>query len=249
MTLRRTRDEGCISDFMLDRVFSDPLSRDEVAGVEAHLSSCARCAARAEVVRAAQHAFSPDLPPALETRARRRDELTTKRRRWGFRAGGALAVAAVALLFARSRVPADEVSRRGERTKGAPRVMFHVQHDGGVRPGTEGDRLVPGDAIEFAYSSHDGGYLAILSVDGASRVSLYHADGDLAAPIAPGVEIALPHSTILDATLGEEVIYALFCPRPIALGPIRAALAAEPLRAPAPTGCTVDPHRFVKEMR
>ncbi|HVH40886.1 MAG TPA: zf-HC2 domain-containing protein [Labilithrix sp.] len=248
MTLRRTRREDCVSDLALDGLVGGALSPAEVATIEAHLASCARCAERADVVRSSQLAFPKDLPPEIEAYARRHPEPRRRGwRQWAPQAVGALAIAALAILFVRTRSP--DVVPSSERIKGRPHVTFHVQHEGLVRQGTDGDRLMPGDAIEFSYTTHDGGYLAVFSVDGASRVSVYYADGDHAARITPGVDIVLPHSTVLDETLGEETIHALFCQRPLAIAPVRAALEAEPSRAPAAEGCTVDQHRFVKERR
>ncbi len=156
-------------------------------------------------------------------------------------------MAAILLLFVRGRrTPPSEDVGTIERVKGAAHVAFHVRHGEVVRTGVEGDRLAPGDAVEFSYTAREQSYLAIVSVDGAGRAEVYYADGEHAARVEPGVELVLPQSTVLDATLGPEAIYAFFCSVAVPVGPIRARLQADPSRPPDVPECTVDRHAFVK---
>jgi hypothetical protein len=129
------------------------------------------------------------------------------------------------------------------------RVTLYVQHAGAVRLASEGEHVEPGDAIEFAYSTDRSAYLAVVSVDGARHASVYYARGGRAARIEPARESPVDQSTVLDATLGAEFMYALFCDRPIEVGPIASALEAAPQRAPSPDGCVVDRHTIVKVVR
>jgi hypothetical protein len=156
-------------------------------------------------------------------------------------------MAAAVFLFARTRLAPgpDEIST-GERVKGAARVTFFVKHGDGVRAGVEHDRLEPGDAIQFSYSSGTSRYLAVLSVDGARHASVYYADGPRAVRLEPGVDVTLPQSTVLDDVLGDETVYALFCDVPIEVEPLRAALELSPEGVPVVPGCSVDRHTFVK---
>ncbi|KYF72960.1 DUF4384 domain-containing protein, partial [Sorangium cellulosum] len=154
----------------------------------------------------------------------------------------ALAAAAAALLFFRAAPdPAGGAPESpGERIKGANRIGFYVKRGGSVQPGGAGERLHPGDAIQFTYSATEALYLVILSVDGASQASVYYPSGPVAARIEPGRDVLLPQSTVLDDTLGAERFYGLFCAEAVAVEPLRAALAAHPDAPPAPPGCDVD---------
>jgi hypothetical protein len=53
------------------------------------------------------------------------------------------------------------------------------------------------------------------------------------------IDQPLDASTILDATLGPETIYGVFCTEPIALEPVRAALGASG-KLPSMSNCEVD---------
>ena len=57
--------------------------------------------------------------------------------------------------------------------------------------------------------------------------------------VGPGRDVALDFGIELDAQPGNEQIHALFCPQPIALAPMRDALARTG-RLPVPSGCHVD---------
>jgi hypothetical protein len=84
----------------------------------------------------------------------------------------------------------------------------------------------------------------VLSRDGAGRGFIYFPMGPRAEHLEGGVEQALPLATRLDATLGEEQLFALACDQPVELEPLRAALeAGQPFAAP---GCQVIPWRFAK---
>jgi anti-sigma factor RsiW len=121
VSLERKRSEGCVSDFTLDRWVSEELSTAEREPLEAHVEACARCRERIEAVRAARAAFPAELPrtlAALVARiAERRRRKATPARSWLHwlpHGGGAIAMAAVLLLFVRSR-QVDEGSREARR--------------------------------------------------------------------------------------------------------------------------------------
>src|SRR5262249_49752894 len=144
------------------------------------------------------------------------------RRRWAVWTGGgaALAAAAAALvLFVRG-------NDTGTRIKGAARVAFYVEHEGKMRAGRSGERVTPGDTPHLVYTSVDPFYGAILSVDGAQKVSRYFPDGDRAAPLPAGRDQSFPRSTQLDEVLGHETIYTLLCRDALLLPSLQEALAA-----------------------
>ncbi len=248
MKLHRTRGPACASDLQIDRWLAEELDDGSVARLEGHLAACARCQARLEDIRSSRAVSGGVLPReiALHARSARRGPWS----RWGARAGSVLALAAATVLVLRaSHRDAELESGEGERAKGAGHVAFYVMHDGRAREGSDGERLAPGDAIEFAYTARVPGYLAIVSVDGAKHANVYYASEGRAARIEPGSDVSLPQSTVLDGTLGEESVYALFCASAVSVETLRTALEADPARQPDARGCKVDRHTFVKVAR
>lgn len=239
-----SRSDGCLSELKLDELMAGQLDAAAEQEARAHLAGCARCSARLSAIEVGRAAFAASAPPLrLDRRAPAGRAVAKARspRRWlAPAATGVLAAAAAAMLFFRAAPGGRETESTGERLKGAGRIGFYVKRGGHVLPGGAGERLQPGDAIEFTYSSAEARYLVILSVDGASQASVYYSNGPLAARIEPGRDVPLPQSTVLDDTLGTERIHGLFCSEAIAVEPLRAALAAHPAEPPAPPGCDVD---------
>jgi hypothetical protein len=226
----RTRGEGCLSDFALDR-----LMRGEGSGeaARAHLAGCEHCRARMAEIEAARAEFqkaAPSLPSLPADRGTARP-----RRRWAVWGGGGAALAAAAaaalILFVRG-------NDAGTRIKGGARIAFYVEHAGKMRAGKAGERVAPGDTVQLVYSSVDPFYGAILSVDGAGQVSRYFPEGDRATALPAGRDQSFPRSTQLDEVLGHETLYALFCHDAVALRPLEDALAAG--RPPQAPGCRVE---------
>lgn len=242
---------ACLSALRLDRFLAAELSPAEAAEVRGHLDGCARCAAALAGLEAARDSAhlpplqvvpldGPAAPlPSVARQARRRVMATLV---------GGLAAAAALLLVVRPEAPA-------ERAKGRPGALglgVYVLHDGAVRRAGPGEVLAPGDALRFAVTAPGPGYVAVLSLDPAGKASVYYPAGGRAEPVAPGAreaEVALPLATRLDATVGEERLYALFCEGPVELEPVRAALEGAGRREgepPAPAGCQVTRWRFEK---
>ncbi|AUX46977.1 hypothetical protein SOCE26_084870 [Sorangium cellulosum] len=238
------RPDGCLSDLKLDELMAGQLDAAAEEEARAHLAGCARCPARLSELEAARASFAASAPPLGLDRGAPAGLAATKARsprRWlAPAAASALAAAAAVALLFRAAPDQGGVESPGERIKGASRLGFYVKRGEHVLPGGSGERLLPGDALQFTYSSAEARYLVILSIDGASHVSVYYPDGPLAAPIQAGRDVLLPQSTVLDDTLGTERIHGLFCSEAVAVEPLRAALAAHPGAPPVPPGCDVD---------
>ena len=218
---------ACFSALHLDRFLLDELDPAAAAEVRAHLPGCHRCSEAVEVLRPREA-----LPPLLVAPLR-------PRRRWVRVAAAAagLAAAASVLLLVR---PGPT-----ERSKGNGFALgMYVQHGGEVRRAGPGEPVAPGDAVRFAVTAPEGGYLAVLSLDPAGHASIYYPPASRAAPVAAGSDQPLPLGTRLDQTRGEERIVGLLCSSAVELEPVRAALArGESL---VPQGCQVTRWSFVK---
>jgi hypothetical protein len=230
------RPEGCLSDFAFDRRLAGELEAHEEEAARAHVDGCTRCTRRWEELSRELEAFANEpLPPRLRAHAR------GSRTRLVVAASAVLAAAAALVLFLRP--PAID----GTRMKGGDvKLGFYVKHGESVRLAGPGERVGPGDALRFVYSSRAPQHLAILSVDGARHASIYFPSGATTTLVAAGTDVALPESTILDATLGDETIYGVFCPEPFAPEALRRELEAAPDRVPNPKGCVVETAHLTK---
>jgi hypothetical protein len=240
----RARPEGCLSDLLLDRILANECTPEARDGASEHMDRCEACHARFEALSKERDAFAEREPAFADAfAAPRRDARPRRLRATWAASAAALAMAAAALLVLRPKPPADAGSTR---MKGSSRIGFYVKRGEAVTLGAPGARVQPGDAVRFVYSATEERHLAVLSLDGARRASVYYPAGPTAERVEPAVDRALPSSTVLDATLGQETVYALFCKRPVELEPIRAGLEATG-RAPLVEGCEVDTLVLEKE--
>jgi len=239
----RRREARCISDLGLDRLVGGELGPAEECEMLGHAGGCEACRARLDAIRADQRSFAEKQAPFVLPRR-------TGDRRRAMMLGLAPILAAAAcliLLFGRRALGPVPVPAPLP-TKGGRALEFYVLRHGEVSAGNEQMALHPGDTVEFVFSSQRPGYLAILSVDGAGRASVYFPAGaDRAAAFQEGLGQPVPVSTILDDTLGDERIYALQCDTAIVLEPIRAALAGGPDGLPPIAGCVTHTLRYRKE--
>ena len=241
---------SCPSRYRLDRMIALELAPADIATVQEHLSECERCACIVSDARDEQQRFV-ELPQALHQRVHERSQGASppvdhpagvSLSRWAWAFAMAATVGAVWIGW-----PSQPHEPMGEtvRTKGSA-TNFYVMHEGEIRPGTDGEHVHPGDSIQFVYASDRDTYLAIVSIDGAGKATAYYDDDGRAAKLARSPRTTLDRSTVLDDTLGEEIIYTLFCPGPLELQPVLRALERAPTQPPRGSGCAVDAYRLIK---
>jgi anti-sigma factor RsiW len=229
--LEDSRWKACLSAFRLDRFRLEELPPGEYEEVQAHLQSCPRCRAAAEMLASADAEFRASVTPLRRPRRTGRRVLV-----WG---AGAAALAATCFVALQPS--------QGLRSKGAPvSLAMYVQHGQAVRRALPGEAVAPGDSVRFVYSSLEPRFLAILSVDGAGVASVYFPDGPEMVRVPAAQDAALPLATQLDGVLGEERVVALFCERPRALAPVREALQASRGALLEVPGCAVATFQFTK---
>jgi hypothetical protein len=238
--------QACTSALRLERWIHGELSSHDADALRAHVAGCRRCGEALEALRASSLQELPALraPTAPAPRApdvRRPPRLL---RRGPLAAAGLGAALAAGLLLIVRSAPAPGP---GTVLKGSGvGLVMYVQHGGSVRRAEPGEAVAPGDAIRFAVTSPVRAFVAVLSVDPLGRASVYFPSGPRAEPVEPGVEQPLPTGTRLDDTVGEERIWAIFCPSPIALEPLRAQLERGRDGELSQDGCRVVTWRFVK---
>jgi hypothetical protein len=240
----------CVSNLLLDEWLAGELAPEQRAEVERHVADCASCGARRDQrVRAAERflheapsfaAHAARFGAAAAGGAKTGGSEDPPLRRWARR--GALvalplAAAAAALVAFLPRAPVvaplDET-----RSKGSARIDYFVKRGELVTRGAQAGALRPGDLLRFTYSIDRPAYLALVDVDQSGARVYFPAGAARAAAIAAGADVALDFSVELDETPGDERVYAVFCPQPFELEPLRRQLAARSTAA-APAGCAV----------
>ncbi|MCB9754907.1 MAG: DUF4384 domain-containing protein [Myxococcales bacterium] len=256
----RERGEDCLSDLVLDQLRVGELAASLATRARSHVIACDRCRARQrELDEDAASATLPPLPASPPETIADISPAPPRRRAWpavaGLTAAAAAAVLAIVSLLEPPRVGGDgsRVETGGPepaatRSKGAPALQVFIRRDGAVLEGSPGAVVHPGDALRFAYSWTESGYVAVLGRDGAGAVNVYVPTGDRARPVAPGERAMLPDAVALDDVVGEEVLYGVFCAREPSLAALERAVAARP-DAPAIPGCQVDRVRLDKRAR
>jgi len=237
--LQRRRMADCLSDFTLDLLIADALEPEERCRTVEHLGSCLTCLRRQKELEQTNEELIARRPRLLAVGEgmRRRSALSVGRGA----VIGAVALAAFALGHGlSSRGERDEP---GIRSKGTGRITFYVKHGDSMREGAAGEIVHAGDILQLSYAADEPSYLAVLSRDGAGKVSVYFPRSKSAARITPGHDILLPQSIVLDDALGPEHIFALFCTAPVSLDQLASALAKGTRLPVFPKACTVE--RFV----
>ncbi len=244
----------------MDKLMVGEFTAASRASAHAHLATCSRCTARFNDLDAARTTYLQSAPPLTRRTAVASPNATaiaSSSSRSGLRMrlpasakavafGGALAIAAMTTLFLQSRPDVPD----GVRLKGSERMTFFVKRGPHVTEGVTGMRVYPGDLLRFAYTARAPRYLAIFSLDGAGKASVYSPEaGETSAFVAAGDSVALPTSTLLDDTLGEEVLFGIFCDAPLPLEAVRRGIEADPSRTPAPVGCSVGRQTLDKRAR
>ena len=240
--LRARRPMGCISDLAFDEWSAGELSAERQRELELHVAGCVGCSERRRALSQMAAAYLERAPEPAVDRARSRPGMLPASRL--ARYGGALALAAGVVLAVTQIRPVAEL-----RSKGGAELGFFVSRAGRVFEGAPGERLRPGDQLRFTVSVQTPTYVAVLSRDARGVASTYFPPGTDAERVEPGAGYALQSSVALDATLGAERIYGLFCAAPFTVEGVRTELERQGKLAPR-AGCTqrtLDVHKELAE--
>jgi hypothetical protein len=246
------RELTCASDLVLEAWAAGELSEARAAEVQSHVQRCERCSGRhaahlrerAEFLEAAPsfdaHASLIGRPVLELASSKGAKAARAPLRRGAAWAAGALSACAALWLVLRPGAETLET-----RSKGTAHVEYYVKRGSHVHRGAPPERLRAGDQLRFTYSSDRARFFALLDVD-SRGARVYYPSGTRAVALAAGSAVPLDFGIELDDSLGSERVYAVFCPEPFELEPLRAELARSgELRAPS--GCQVDVTAIEKE--
>jgi hypothetical protein len=203
-----------VTELAVDRLLAGELPPTAAAALRDHARDCVRCRPLLADALAVQRTFVPP-PLATPIRGRRIAIVST------------VLAAAVALIVLWPKRAVETT-----RTKGTAIAGFFVAHGSEVRRGKLLETVVPGDRIELFTTTTSPMWFAAYGDDAAGKRTLYIAPREVAA----GKERIVPLAIELDATLGDEIVTAVFCDA-----------AFDPYAPPA--DCTIDRFTLLKVPR
>ncbi len=218
-----SKNEGCLSDFALDRLRTGELNGSaDAVPAGAHLRGCDRCQGRLREMDAVvppRFDFS-DVAVHVPARAPRRTWRGWLRGLWLLPIAATVVVAALV-----PRRPPDARSKGGAWQLG----VFAQYPSGRVEAISPGAALAPGDRLRFQVSAPEDGFVSVISLDARRAVTPFApAAGEMTA-VHPGRQL-LEAAVRLDDALGPERLLLVACSRPLPLNQVisagRAALDA-----------------------
>lgn len=161
-----------------------------------------------------------EMAAAIRERARRNENAAVVAfpRRIALPLAAAAAVAIAVFIAIPGFGPQDD----GFRTKGvagdidaAPSLVVFRQVSGETETLTDGSPAAENDLIQLAYTSGEGYYGAIFSVDGRGVFTLHWPDeGNVAVPLTSGRDVSLPFAYQLDDAPDFETFHLVWSDSP-----------------------------------
>jgi hypothetical protein len=108
--------------------------------------------------------------------------------------------------------------------------------------------LAPGDELRFAVSADRPLYVGVWGVDALGRTSAYHGSSEL-SKVEAGQRQLLSGAALLDDSLGEERLVAVYCTKPVPGAELAGAVTASPVAPRMPPECTHELLTIVKAAR
>jgi hypothetical protein len=194
-----------LSDYLLERLALGELSEEAARAAQEQLSREPDGAQRLSDLRASDAELLAQHPPQAVAReiARRQRAvvLQLRRRRATWLAASAGVFAAVVLAV---------VLRPAEQTKGDAALLVYRNRGAQVEQLANGAIAKAGDTVQLAYIGARLAYGAIVSVDGAGKVTLHLPERDSeAARLVRDARTQLPHAYELDAAPGFERFFLI----------------------------------------
>lgn len=199
-----------LPDALLERYVAGDLAGESLAKVERAIAESPTERARVEELRADSAAFLVRHPPGPLAA-----KLEKPKRAWMLWLPLAAAAAALLIFFVRPAVE-PESSVKGSIVL----TVFRQRGDAPVEQLENGATVRPGDHVRFSITTPADGFVAVISRDGAGKVSTYHPFGSPQAAPHKAKEPLLPSAIALDDVRGKERIWAIFSEKPFDLAPL-----------------------------
>ncbi|MBM4777721.1 MAG: DUF4384 domain-containing protein [Archangiaceae bacterium] len=199
-----------LPDALLERYVAGDLTGESLAKVERAIAESAKERARVEELRADSAAFLIRHPPGPLAA-----KLEKPKRRWLLWLPLAAAAAAMLVFFIQPPVE-PEHSVKGSVVL----TVFRQRGDDPVERLENGATVRPGDHVRFSITAPADGFVAVISRDGAGKVSTYHPFGSQQAAPYKAKEPLLQSAIALDDVRGKERVWAVFSEKPFELAPL-----------------------------
>lgn len=211
----------------LDLLMLSALPAAEADAAKQHLGACVDCTRKWDALQADAQRFSQFVFP-------RTVEQVVERTKGSFFSRFKLAVLVpMAGLAAALAVVASTGGGQTEDdlyvgVKGDPTLEVFASRGGGDAFAVTRDvALKPEDRIRFVVNPAGGRYLLVVSRDGAGAISVYYPFGATqSAAVKSNTKAELPGAVELDATLGDERLFAIFSNEPVTASTVESALQA-----------------------
>jgi len=211
----------------IERYFGGEAGEKSAVLVREHCRTCASCAAYLAKLESDRAAFLLRRPFAAFARGRGaalkdawyRRMLQSIMRPALVPAFATVLLALVALPIVRPYLEGRRAAVGAIAYKGDQTLSFVYQRNGTFMPGNPADTFIAGDRIQVLYAAPSAGHIALFSIDGSGAVSFYQPDARAeycTVPTAAGADLAFPSSIVLDSAHGQELVIAMFSPRPVA---------------------------------
>jgi hypothetical protein len=248
--------EDCLSDLTLDRLRCADLPEAAATSATTHLQACERCQVRARTLAADTLALGSELPD-LDALLQRRvgpaenepvpgenvtsiNRIRARTRRWWVPALAVLsAAAAIALFIGRSPEPSGEI-----RLKGVSGELDLFVRRGKKVFRWQTESLQPGDQLRYSFRAPEPLHVMVLSREASGAVNQYFPAEPSSFAVDLGVTLS-KNATELDATLGAETLWAIFCPKPFTADGFVSQLQSGGVIAPG-DGCATQRLEFTK---
>lgn len=247
----------CPSHFRLDQLAAGEIGEAESTEMLRHIEACAACLERKARRDEAEALHTTDLTLLRRLSARSPDARRARapkaplwsRRVAAFSAAAALGAFALVAL-PRSAEQALNVTP-GTRSKGAAHSALYVADENRIRAVDDASVLYPGSTLQVTVTSPEPAHVAVASVDGAGRRTVYvpyAGEGSALGMVdlPAGHDVPLPQSTILDDVLGTETVAVFICRDRLADARLLVSLIDT---GDAPEGCVVDRYTLRKQAR
>lgn len=229
----KPEDASNVPDLLLERFRLDEVSPGERSHIEHLLRTDETTRHRLEALQRSDEELAgsglhSQLSSRIEAETRNRARLRERRNGvaplFGVMRWAAVGVAAMLVLFvASTRRPDVPSNADGDRIKGLkPSLSVFRQVRGASEVVHDGAIAHEGDLLRLAYQAAGRPYGAILSLDGARRVTLHlpAAGSQAAARLSPGDTVLLEEAYELDAAPGWECFYFITAKTPFELGAV-----------------------------